>query len=57
MIRRRKMLRKDVYLQIRLTEEQKATLDRAARAEGLALSSWMRVIGLRAAKADERMMA
>jgi len=51
--KRRKRVRKEENVQIRVTKEQKATLARAAEKAGLGLSSWMLTITLAAAhKAD-----
>lgn len=52
--RRRKAVRKDEVLQLRLTREQKQTLTNAAQAEGLAVSSWLLSVGLKAAREVER---
>jgi uncharacterized protein (DUF1778 family) len=52
--KRRKAVRKDEVLQLRLTLEQKEALTKAASAEGLAVSSWLLSVGLKAARAVER---
>jgi len=50
---RRKQVRKDLSLHIRVTEAQKAELSAAAERAGIGLSSWMLAVSLRAArKAD-----
>lgn len=43
--------RKEMQLHIRVTEAQKAAMTRAAEAEGLELSAWVRSTLLKAAKA------
>jgi hypothetical protein len=45
-------LRKDTPLMLMLTAEQKAIIQRAAEAEGLGMSAWVRMVTLRAAGAD-----
>jgi uncharacterized protein (DUF1778 family) len=51
--KRRKQVRKELSLHIRVTEAQKAELSAAAERAGIGLSSWMLAVALRAArKAD-----
>jgi len=52
--KRRKALRdlKQDLIQIRVTAEQRQTLKQAADRAGLDLSSWMRMVGLKAASGD-----
>jgi uncharacterized protein (DUF1778 family) len=49
-VKRRKEVRKDQDIRIRVTEEQKQTLTDAATRTGLGLSSWLLMVGLREAK-------
>lgn len=49
-VKRRKEVRKDQDIRIRVTEEQKQTLTDAATRAGLGLSSWLLMVGLREAK-------
>jgi len=49
-IKRRKLVRKEDSIQIRLTADQKQTLTEAADRAGLGVSSWLLAIGLRAAE-------
>jgi len=51
-IKRRKEVRKDQDIRIRVTEEQKQTLTEAAERAGLGVSSWLLMLGLREAKKD-----
>ncbi len=44
--------RKEEVVRLRCTAEQKKTLTAAAEREGLGLSGWLLMLGLRAAKAD-----
>ena len=55
-IKRRKTLRelKQHLIQIRVTAEQREKLKEAADRSGLDLSSWMRMVGLKAAAESER---
>jgi uncharacterized protein (DUF1778 family) len=46
--------RKEDLIQIRVTTEQRHTLKTAADRAGLDLSSWMRMVGLRAATDENR---
>ncbi len=48
-VKRRKEVRKDQDIRIRVTEEQKQTLTDAATRAGLGVSSWMLTVGLREA--------
>lgn len=50
---RRKDVRKDQDIRIRVTEEQKQTLTEAATRAGLGVSSWLLMLGLREAGADK----
>ena len=51
--KRRKAVRKEAHINVRLTEDQKAELTAAATHAGLGVSSWLLTIGLREArKAD-----
>jgi uncharacterized protein (DUF1778 family) len=54
--KRRKALRdlKQDLIQIRVTSEQRQILKDAADRSGLDLSSWMRMVGLKAASAENR---
>ena len=47
---RRKEVRKEDQIRIRLTEEQKAILTEAATKAGLGVSSWLLALGLREAR-------
>lgn len=50
---RRKAVRKEKSIQVRVTDAQKATLTKAADKAGLGVSSWLLMLGLNAAqKAD-----
>ena len=49
-IKRRKLVRKEDSIQIRLTADQKQKLTEAAERAGLGVSSWLLAIGLRAAE-------
>jgi len=50
--KRRKVVRKEVSIHLRVTEEQKARLTEAAERAGLGVSSWLLMLGLRAARRD-----
>ena len=50
--KRRKLVRKEVSIHLRATEEQKEILTRAAERAGLGVSSWLLMLGLRAARED-----
>jgi uncharacterized protein (DUF1778 family) len=52
-IKRRKEVRKEDSIRIRVTEEQKQTLTEAAERSGLGVSSWMLSVGLREANKDK----
>jgi len=54
--KRRKALRdlKQDLIQIRVTAKQRYTLKQAADRAGLDLSSWMRMVGLKAANEENR---
>lgn len=52
-VKRRKDVRKEDSIRIRVTAEQKETLTDAATRAGLGLSSWMLAISLRAAQDDQ----
>jgi len=43
-------LRKEAHINIRLTDEQKAELERAATHTGIGVSSWLLTVGLREAR-------
>jgi uncharacterized protein (DUF1778 family) len=47
---RRKQVRKEDSIRIRVTTEQKQTLAEAAERAGLGVSSWLLAVGLRAAQ-------
>ncbi len=47
--KRRKKIRKDLSIQVRVTAEQKKILGEAATKAGLGLSSWLLTTGLKAA--------
>lgn len=49
-VMRRKSVRKEAHINVRLTEEQKDELAVAATHAGTGLSSWLLVIGLREAR-------
>ena len=49
--RKPKQLRKEQLVQIRVTVEQKRIMTEAANRVGLDLSSWLRQLGLKAARA------
>jgi len=53
-IKRRKEVRKEKDIRIRVTEEQKQTLTDAATRAGLGVSSWLLMLGLREADGDKR---
>jgi uncharacterized protein (DUF1778 family) len=53
-IKRRKEVRKEDTVRIRVTTEQKETLTEAATQAGLSLSSWLLAVGLRAAQERQR---
>lgn len=42
--------RKQNQIRVRVTEEEKERLTRAARVAGLGVSTWLRVVGLQAAE-------
>ncbi len=44
--------RKEEVIRLRCTEEQKNTLTEAAERNGLGISGWLLMVGLRAAKAE-----
>jgi len=46
---RRKEVRKDKNIHIRVTEDQKKILEAGAERAGLGLSSWLLMLGLKAA--------
>jgi len=46
--------RKEAFIRLRVTEEQKRVLTAAAEREGLDVSTWLRSLGLRAAAATRR---
>lgn len=48
--KRRKKVRKDKSIQVRVTDEQKEILSTAAAREGLGLSTWLLTTGLRVAQ-------
>lgn len=48
--RKPKALRKEESIRIRVTIQQKRTLEEAAGRHGLDVSSWLRSLGLRAAE-------
>ena len=52
--KRRKAVRKDKGILIRVTEPQKEALMKAAEAAGLGLSSWMLSVALREIQRTER---
>ena len=53
-IKRRKDVRKEDTVRIRVTTEQKEALTEAATKAGLSLSSWLLAVGLRAAQDRQR---
>jgi uncharacterized protein (DUF1778 family) len=52
-VKRRKEVRKDQDIRIRVTTEQKQTLTDAATRAGLGVSSWLLMLGLREAGAGK----
>lgn len=52
-VKRRKEVRKDQDIRLRVTAEQKQTLTDAATRAGLGVSSWLLMLGLREAGADK----
>jgi uncharacterized protein (DUF1778 family) len=52
-VKRRKEVRKDQDIRLRVTEEQKQTLTDAATRAGLGVSSWLLMLGLREASAGK----
>ena len=53
-VKRRKEVRKDQDIRIRVTEEQKQTLTDAATRAGLGVSSWLLMLGLREANENTK---
>jgi uncharacterized protein (DUF1778 family) len=53
-IKRRKEVRKEDSIRIRVTAEQKQKLTEAAERAGLGLSSWLLMVGLREANQDTK---
>lgn len=51
--RKPKAARKEDSIRIRVTEEQKEVLTDAAAGEGLGVSSWLLMLGLKAARKTE----
>jgi uncharacterized protein (DUF1778 family) len=51
---RRKQVRKEAHINIRLTEEQKDELTVAATHAGLGVSSWLLVTGLQEARKNAK---
>jgi uncharacterized protein (DUF1778 family) len=49
-LKRRKQVRKEESIHIRVTTEQKQALTEAAERAGLGVSSWLLAVGLRAAQ-------
>jgi len=49
-VKRRKEVRKEDSIRIRVTEDQKRILTDAAEHAGLGVSSWLLTVGLRAAQ-------
>jgi uncharacterized protein (DUF1778 family) len=45
--------RKESRVQLRMTEEQRRAMDEAAKKAGLDLSSWIRMVALKAAESSE----
>ena len=52
--RRRKQVRKDESIRIRVTAEQKQILSEVAARDGAGVSTWLLMMGLRAAQAGPR---
>lgn len=52
-VKRRKKVRKERNVQIRVTDEQKEILAKAAERAGLGVSSWLLMLGLREAGASK----
>jgi len=50
--RKPKAQRKEAIVNVRMTDEQKATLTEAASRVGLGVSSWLLTLGLREAKRE-----
>lgn len=55
-VKRRKEVRKDQDIRIRVTADQKQTLTDAATRAGLGVSSWLLMLGLREADADKKQL-
>jgi uncharacterized protein (DUF1778 family) len=53
-IKRRKEVRKEDSIRIRVTEEQKQALTEAAERSGLGVSSWLLMLGMRAVSEDTK---
>lgn len=51
-IKRRKAIRKEEMVQIRMTADQKEILAAAAERRGVPMSTWLLMLGLREAEAD-----
>ena len=49
-VQRRKAVRKEEMVPVRMTTEQKKTLAAASEAAGMGLSTWLLSLGLKAAK-------
>lgn len=47
-------LQKTESIRIRVSSADKATLERAARKDGVGLSTWLLILGLRAARETEK---
>jgi uncharacterized protein (DUF1778 family) len=52
-VKRRKAVRKEANINIRVTAEQKAELAQAANHAGASVSSWMLLVALREARKTE----
>ena len=50
--KRRKAVRKDAHINVRLTVEQKGELEAAATHAGLGVSSWLLTVGLERARTN-----
>jgi len=52
-VKRRKEVRKEETIRLRVTTEQKATLTDAATRAGIGVSPWLLMVGLREAKKQD----
>jgi uncharacterized protein (DUF1778 family) len=52
--KRRKAIRKEETIHVRVTSEQKEILTAAAECEGLGVSTWLLTVGLREARNESK---